>query len=257
MHDLRNFFFDTQLVRVVQGPDGEPWFVGADVARVLGYANPQEAVRTHCKGVSKSLAPSSGGAQTVKIIPERDLYRLVMKSKLPAAERFESWVVGEVLPGLRKTGAYAMPAHSGPVQVLLSLSRTDALRLALHLSEERDALQIKATQQQATIATLEPKAQALDRISDATGNHCVTDAAKVLGMRPSDLFDWLSSHGWIYRRPSGSAWVAYQVRIDGGWLVNKVSTITRLGLPDKVVDRLLVTPKGLAHLGHLIRQAAS
>lgn len=140
----------------------------------------------------------------------------------------------------------------GPVQVLLSASRTEILRLALTMSEERDTLKAQAVQQQATIATLEPKAQALDRISDATGNHCITDAAKVLKMRPSDLFEWLSARGWIYRRPNGGAWIAYQDRIDGGWLVNKVSTICRPGHPDRVIDRLLVTPKGLAHLGQLL-----
>lgn len=258
MQELRNFFFDTQLVRVVQGPDGEPWFVGADVARVLGYANPQEAIRTHCKGVSEILTPSGGGEQLTKCIPERDLYRLIMKSKLPAAEKFEEWVVGSVLPTIRKTGTYQMPAdHThGAVQVLLTASRTEILRMALGLSEERDTLKAQATQQQATIAVLEPKAKALDRLSDATGNRCITDAAKILGMKPSALFEWLNRHGWTYRRPNGGAWIAYQDRVDGGWLVNKVSTIAREGRPDRVVDRLLVTPKGLAHLGQLLAKGA-
>jgi len=144
----------------------------------------------------------------------------------------------------------------GPVQVLLTASRTEILRMALGLSEERDTLKQQAVQQQATIAVLEPKAQALDRISTATGNHCVTDAAKILGLKPTALFEWLNGHGWTYRRPNGGAWIAYQDRVDGGWLVNKVATITREGYPDRVVDRLLVTPKGLAHLGQLLAKGA-
>lgn len=144
----------------------------------------------------------------------------------------------------------------GPAQVWLSASRTEILRLALTMSEERDALKMQAVQHQATIATLEPKAKALDRISNATGLHCITDVAKVLRMKPSTLFDWLSKQNWIYRRPNGGAWIAYQDRVDGGWLVNKVATISREDLPDKVVDRLLVTPKGLAHLGQLIAKGA-
>lgn len=144
----------------------------------------------------------------------------------------------------------------GPVQVLLSASRTEILRLALSMSEERDTLKAEAVRHQATIATLEPKAKALDQISTATGLHCITDTAKVLGMKPSELFSWLDEHGWIYRRPNGGAWIAFQDRVDGGWLVNKVSTISRQGLPDKVVDRLLVTPRGLAHLGQLLAKGA-
>jgi phage antirepressor YoqD-like protein len=136
----------------------------------------------------------------------------------------------------------------GPVQVLLTMSRTDMLRFALGMSEEKDALQLKTHQQQATIAVLEPKAQALDRLSNASGLRCVTDAAKSLGMRPSDLFTWLNVNAWIYRRPGGSSWLAYQDRIDQGLLVNKVTTICRPEVGDKVVDRLLVTAKGLAKL---------
>jgi len=128
--------------------------------------------------------------------------------------------------------------------------------MALNLSEERDAARAQVTQAQATIATLVPKAEVLDRISTAEGLHCITDAAKVLLMKPSALFDWLSERSWIYRRPNGGAWVAYQDRIDGGWLVNKVGTVSRAGRPDKVIDRLLVTPKGLVHLGHLMAKGA-
>lgn len=100
------FAFDDALVRVVT-VDGEPWFVAKDVCDVLGYARSRDAVREHCKGAVKHSLPSSGGAQDHQIIPERDLYRLIMRSRLPSAERFEEWVVGEVLPQIRRTGAYS------------------------------------------------------------------------------------------------------------------------------------------------------
>lgn len=85
--------------------DGKPYFVGADVAKALGYNNPRDAVSRHCKGVVKHDTPTSSGIQSMSYINEGDLYRLIMKSKLPSAEKFESWVMDEVLPTIRKTGS--------------------------------------------------------------------------------------------------------------------------------------------------------
>lgn len=89
--------------------DGKPYFVGTDVAKALGYNNPRDAVSRHCKGVVKRDTPTSSGIQSMSYINERDLYRLIMKSKLPSAEKFESWVMDEVLPTIRKTGSYQKP----------------------------------------------------------------------------------------------------------------------------------------------------
>ena len=89
--------------------DGKPYFVGTDVAKALGYNNPRDAVSRHCKGVVKRDAPTSSGIQSMSYINEGDLYRLIMKSKLPSAEKFESWVMDEVLPTIRKTGSYQKP----------------------------------------------------------------------------------------------------------------------------------------------------
>jgi prophage antirepressor-like protein len=108
--DISPFTFEGFDIRIIS-IDDEPWFVAKDIADVLGYGNPQKAVRDHCKahrpvGVNESftLDPQTN------IIPERDVYRLIMRSKLPAAERFEEWVVSDVLPSIRKTGGYAAPA---------------------------------------------------------------------------------------------------------------------------------------------------
>lgn len=89
--------------------DGKILFCGSDVAKALGYAIPSKAVNTHCKGVSKMEVPTNGGKQEMLFIPEGDLYRLITNSKLPSAEEFESWVFDEVLPSIRKHGAYITP----------------------------------------------------------------------------------------------------------------------------------------------------
>ena len=89
--------------------DGKPYFVGTDVAKALGYNNPRDAVSRHCKGVVKRDTPTSSGIRSMSYINEGDLYRLIMKSKLPSAEKFESWVMDEVLPTIRKTGSYQKP----------------------------------------------------------------------------------------------------------------------------------------------------
>lgn len=88
---------------------GKPWFVGSDIAKALGYAKPQNAVTTHCKHSLKQGIPHPQSRDKVieaLIIPEGDMYRLISKSKLKSAEQFEEWVFDEVLPTIRKTGAY-------------------------------------------------------------------------------------------------------------------------------------------------------
>lgn len=101
------FDFDGAAIRVITDKIGDPWFVARDVADALGYSKPENAVARHCKAATTT--PKQGGG-FMTVIPERDLYRLVMRSKLPAAEQFEEWVVGQVLPSIRKTGQYAVSA---------------------------------------------------------------------------------------------------------------------------------------------------
>ena len=86
--------------------DGKEFFPATQCAKILGYAKPADAVKKHCKGVSKIKTPTNGGIQQLNYIPEGDLYRLIIRSKLPSAEKFERWVFDEVLPELRKAGLY-------------------------------------------------------------------------------------------------------------------------------------------------------
>lgn len=96
-------------VRIIM-VDNKPMFLANDVAKALGYTNPRKAIGDHCKGVTKRDTPTKSGNQQVSYIPESDVYRLVMRSKLPQAEQFQDWVCDEVLPTIRKTGGY-VAAH--------------------------------------------------------------------------------------------------------------------------------------------------
>lgn len=102
------FTFGTHAVRVVMR-DGEPWFVASDVARALAYRDAEVAAR-HLRPEQKGVHPTGVPGQMLTIINESGLYRLVLRSRKPEAERFSDWVTGEVLPAIRKTGGYGKPA---------------------------------------------------------------------------------------------------------------------------------------------------
>lgn len=125
--------------------DGEPYFVAKDVADVLGYSDTRKATELHCKGGVKHPVLTNGGTQALTIIPERDVYRLVMRSKLPSAERFEEWVVGEVLPSIRKTGGYVQavaPSHNLPQNYLEALEgMVSSLKANAILIEDKTRLE--------------------------------------------------------------------------------------------------------------------
>lgn len=113
----------------------KPYFLANDVARALGYKRPADAISAHCKGSVKHRYLTNGGEQEAKFIPEGDIYRLIMKSKLPSAEKFESWVMDEILPSIRKHGAYM-------TNEVIERTLTDPdylIQLATALKEERQA----------------------------------------------------------------------------------------------------------------------
>jgi len=108
---------DNQLdhVRTVE-IDGEIWFVATDVAKVLGYKKPHDALKAHCKerGTMKHGVLSKGGSQETILINEPNVYRLIVKSQLPSAEKFEQWLFEEVIPSIRKTGSYGIDRRKTP-----------------------------------------------------------------------------------------------------------------------------------------------
>ena len=126
-------------VRVIM-QDGEPWFVAKDVATILGYADPSRAVVQHCKKSNKISqigdSTESGNKPPVNlsIIPDSDVFRLIMRSNLPSAERFQDWVCEEVLPSIRKTGVQGTTARvdwEGDRTILSTLYSGNQLTLAL------------------------------------------------------------------------------------------------------------------------------
>lgn len=121
--------------------DGKPYFVATDVATALGYVNPRKAVNDHCKGVTKRDTPTSSGVQSMSYINEGDLYRLIMKSKLPSAEKFESWVMDEVLPTIRKTGGYRKPMSTAEQIKLLALGNTELNERVTDVEKKIDSLE--------------------------------------------------------------------------------------------------------------------
>lgn len=165
-------------VRVVD-VDGEPWFVARDVAKALGYQNTVEAVNTHCKKVNdfrdSKMLPS---ATPMKIIPESDVYRLVMRSNLPDAERFQDWVVEEVLPSIRRAGSYSM-APKSYAEALRALAAEVELREAVEAqkalaeSQRDEAIRTKAeigSRREATsMATASAAVRQRDALADKLG----------------------------------------------------------------------------------------
>lgn len=125
--------------------------------------------------------------------------------------------------------------------VQIPQSLPEALRLAADEAERRAAAE-------AQLAIAAPKAEALDRIATADGSLCVTDAAKSLQMKPRELFNWLSENHWIYRRAGSPNWIAYQNRIQSGYLEHKVTTVERGDGSEKVAEQVRVTPRGLAKI---------
>jgi prophage antirepressor-like protein len=122
MSNVIPFEFKQSKVRIID-VDGEPRFVAKDVAEALGYANTSKAVNSHCKRVVTCPTKMGGQARHVQVIPESDVYRLVIKSKLPAAEEFEEWVMEEVLPAIRKYGSYSFEADRNEAREEGKLSR--------------------------------------------------------------------------------------------------------------------------------------
>lgn len=160
------FDFKGNEVRVI-AENGEPLFVAKDVATVLGYKEPGLAVRTHCKGGVKRTLPTAGGPQEMTLIPERDLYRLIMNSKLPNAEAFEEWVVGTVLPTIRKTGAYIAGEEF--------MNEEEMILASMQAQQRKVELLRKQLAEQA------PKVEMYEKWLDSDGYYSFDAAGRLLG----------------------------------------------------------------------------
>lgn len=133
MSNMIPFSFENHSVRAFN-INGTPWVVGKDLCNILGYANHNDAMNRHCRGVVKRypIVDSLGRNQEVRIINEPDTYRLITGSTLPDAERFETWVFEEVLPAIRQTGSYSLPSNPANTTLTVQMAQLcqslDALR---------------------------------------------------------------------------------------------------------------------------------
>ncbi len=188
------FDYDGQEVRVVE-INGEPWFVGTDVARVLGYANPSDALgRLDPDERSVATLALSEGSRIVTrerpIVSESGVYALVFSSSLPDARAFRRWVTAEVLPAIRKTGAYSVTPELTEAQIV-----HQALAIVHRDLEAANA----------RIAHLEPRARYVDAFVADDDLRILRNVAKSLGLKESALRRALLDHGWIYCEES-SRW---------------------------------------------------
>ena len=174
--------------------DGKVLFCGTDIAAALGYTNPRKAVRDHTRGGTKCSIPTTSGNQAMTFISEGDVYRLIVHSKLPSAERFERWVFDEVLPTIRKHGAYITPEKLWEV----ATSPEALMKLCSDLLAER--------QENAALrnlnAVLQEKALYFDKFVQNGTNLRIT--AKELNVPERRFVRFLLEQGYVYRSPSGN-----------------------------------------------------
>ena len=218
-------------IRTIQ-KNGDVLFCGSDIARALGYARPADAISAHCKGVCVLPTPSAGGVQNTKFITEGDVYRLIAHSKLPGAERFERWVFDEVLPSIRKHGAYM----TEDVLEQALASPDFLIELATRLKNE------KAKNAQLTVSNqlMQPKADYFDMLVDRNLLTGIRDTAKELGVRQNDFVRFLLEKGYLYRSNKGKL-RPYATYVESGLFEMKEFVNDKTGYTD---TQTLITPKG-------------
>jgi prophage antirepressor-like protein len=190
---------------------GKPYFPATRCAEVLGYSNPWKAVSDHCRDLTKrEVIDNLGRPQATNLIPEGDLYRLIVRSKLPAAERFERWVFEEVLPSIRKHGLYAIDdILSNPDLAIKALQALKAERAKAAALAERAAVQ----EQQ--IAEMRPKAGYYDVVLACKNAVPMRVIAKDYGWSAQRMNTFLHDSGIQYKQ--GGVWLLYQNHAENGY----------------------------------------
>jgi hypothetical protein len=225
--------------------DGEPWFVGKDVASILGYTNPQKAIRDHVdeedKGVNEMDTP--GGIQNPIIINESGLYSLILSSKLPQAKAFKRWVTSEVLPAIRKQGSYSLGVPT---------NFRDALYLAYQQQVTIEALETENAIKDQQIAELQPKADYLDTILQSKSLMTITQIAKDYGMSARTMNKKLHALGVQYKQ--GSQWFLYAKYQDRSYTSSETISVVQSDGREKVVMNTKWTLKGRIFLYNLLKE---
>ncbi|WP_093663909.1 phage antirepressor [Sphingomonas gellani] len=233
MNAIVPFQFETRPVRI-EDRGGQPWFVAADVCAALDIANHRDALaRLDDDERGSVVVDTLGGPQSAAAINESGLYALILRSRKAAAKRFRKWVTAEVLPSIRRTGGYGL-ATAAP-----NLDDNATLRALLMGRMDR-------------LDGLQPKADALDRLTDARGAINVTEASKVLKMGRDDLFKHMHAIHWIYRQQASGRWQCFSDKERSGLVEQRTTRIPSPNGPDKIGSTVMVTPKGLAKLAEMM-----
>lgn len=247
MNELMNLDFEGTPVRVITADDGTPRWALADVCAACGIANPRNvAARLDDRQKGVVTMDTLGGPQKITVVNEDGLYDVILDSRKPEARRFRKWVTGEVLPSIRKHGAYMTPDT-----IRQALADPDTLiMLATRLKQETE----EKVAAQERVRVLEPKARAYEDFCEAPDLLTVRDAAAQLTtaglpIRECELRTWMLDHQWIYRH--GGAYRPYAAHSTAGHLrlvPPKRSGRHRDGTPFPFDPTCKITRRGLCLL---------
>lgn len=246
MNTPQIFNFEQNEVRTVLVND-EPYFVGKDVAEVLGYSKPRNAISKHVDEEDKQDAPIQGdlgGKQKMTIINESGLYSLILKSKLPNAKKFKRWVTSEVLPAIRKHGGYLTPEK---VEEAL-LNPDTIIQLATQLKEERTGRLIAEQK----IAEYEPKISYLDSILSSTDSVTISQIAADYGMSPQQMNKLLHKLG--IQKKVGNQWLLCKKHMNQGYTKSHTTEIPKADGGTKIVMNTKWTQKGRLFIYELLKK---
>lgn len=236
-------------VRTVEFND-RTYFVANDVAKALGYKRPNDAITAHCKGTVKHrIGVQTGikgdGAPALQeidmlIIPEGDIYRLVVKSQLPSAEKFERWVFDEVLPSIRKHGMYATPTT---IEQMIA-DPANAIKVFSALKQEQE----RRKELEATVEHNAPKVLFAEAVQASHDSCLVGQLAKMIRQNgkpigANRMFTWLRDNGWLCKK--GENWnMPTQKAMEAGYFEIKETVIANPDGSTKITRTPKVTGKG-------------
>ncbi|OLZ20096.1 phage antirepressor KilAC domain-containing protein [Enterococcus faecium] len=244
MNTPQIFNFEQNEVRTILVND-EPYFVGKDVADVLGYSNPQKAIRDHVDLEDKTQNDSfTVNGTAVVLINESGLYSLILKSKLPSAKKFKRWVTSEVLPAIRKHGGYLTPEK---VEEAL-LNPDTIIQLATQLKEERTGRLIAEQK----IAEYEPKISYLDSILSSTDSVTISQIAADYGMSPQQMNKLLHKLG--IQKKVGNQWLLCKKHMNQGYTKSHTTEIPKADGGTKIVMNTKWTQKGRLFIYELLKK---
>lgn len=234
--------------------EGEPWFVGKDVAEALGYSNTADAIQKHVDEEDKltSQIAIAGQGRNVVIINESGLYSLVLSSKLPTAKAFKRWITSEVIPSIRKHGAYIMP---DTLEQMIADPDT-AIRLLTTLKEERQ----ERVRLEAEAKANRPKVLFADAVATAHTSILIGELAKLLKQNGVDmgqnrLFDWMRKHGYLIARKGTDYNMPTQKSMELGLMEIKETSISHADGHVSISKTPKITGKGQQYfIGKFLKQ---